>query len=121
MSVVLGWPPKKLNPNVKSHHIELSRVKKLYRHACYFTALQTAGVSKWTIDGGIRAHLVFVPPSRHHRDEDNLIAAMKAGLDGLADALGVNDNRFRLSHEVSSEIGGFIVVKLWPQPAHSRS
>jgi hypothetical protein len=31
------------------------------------------------------------------RDFDNAIASLKASLDGLADALRVDDNRFRLS------------------------
>lgn len=101
--------------------MELSRLKKMYRHACYFTALQAAGVRKWTKEGDIRVHMVFVPPTRHHRDEDNLIATMKSGLDGLADALGVNDKRFRLSHEVTPDIGGYIVIKLWPKPTPSKS
>lgn len=121
MTVMLGWPPKKLNPNARTHHMELARVKKLYRHASYFTALQASGVGKWTEEGDIRAHLVFVPPTRHQRDEDNLIATMKSGLDGLADALGVNDKRFRLSHEVSPDIGGYIVIKLWPKIKQSKA
>lgn len=116
MTVMLGWPPRKLNPNVRTHHYELGRLKKLYRHACYFTALQAAGVGKWTYAGDIRLHMVFVPPTRHQRDEDNLIASMKAGLDGLADALKVNDRRFRLSHEVSDQIGGYVLIQLWPLP-----
>ena len=121
MTVMLGWPPKKLSPNAMPHPMELKRLKKTYRLACYFTALQAAGVGKWTKEGDIRAHLVFVPPTRHQRDEDNLIDSMKAGLDGLAEALGVNDKRFRLSHEVSPDIGGYIVVKLWPKPTPSKA
>ena len=116
MTVMLGWPPKKLNPNARTHHQELGRLKKTYRHACYFTALQAAGVGKWAHEGDIRLHMVFVPPTRHHRDEDNLIATMKAGLNGLADALKVNDRRFRLSHEVSKDIGGYVLIQLWPSP-----
>lgn len=121
MTVMLGWPPKKLNPNARTHHHELARVKKLYRHGCYFTALQAAGVRRWSEPGDIRLHMVFVPPTRHHRDEDNLISMMKAGLDGLADALKVNDRRFRLSHEVSDAIGGYVVVQLWPQPEKNKA
>jgi crossover junction endodeoxyribonuclease RusA len=117
MTVMLGWPPKGLNPNARANCYELSRLKKLYRHTCYFTALQAAGVGKWVEEGDIRVHLVFVPPDRRLRDDDNLVAMMKSGLDGLADALKVNDRRFRLSQEVSQEIGGFVCVQMWPRPA----
>jgi crossover junction endodeoxyribonuclease RusA len=37
----------------------------------------------------------FCPPDKRKRDLDNLLARMKAGLDGLADALGVDDTIFR--------------------------
>jgi crossover junction endodeoxyribonuclease RusA len=32
---------------------------------------------------------------KRHRDADNCLAAAKAGLDGMADALGVNDRHFQ--------------------------
>jgi crossover junction endodeoxyribonuclease RusA len=57
--------------------------------------------------------LVFVPPDKRHRDADNMLAAMKAGLDGLADVLGVDDSRWRLAFEVDrSRIGGFVRVEV---------
>jgi len=37
------------------------------------------------------------PPDNRHRDADNAFASCKAMLDGLADAMGVNDRRFRPS------------------------
>ena len=43
----------------------------------------------------IRMTITFVPPDRRHRDDDNMIASLKAARDGIADALGVNDRRFR--------------------------
>ena len=62
----------------------------------------------------LRVHLTFVPPDRRLRDADNCIAAAKAGLDGLADALGVNDRRFVLSSELltNGEIGGVVRVQV---------
>lgn len=56
--------------------------------------------------------LTFLPPDRRRRDLDNLIASMKSGLDVLADALGVDDNRFKLSAELADEIGGFVRVEV---------
>lgn len=46
------------------------------------------------IDGRIHLWLDFYPPNRQRRDDDNLMAAFKAGRDGLADALGLDDARF---------------------------
>ena len=38
--------------------------------------------------------ITFVQPDRRGRDRDNLLAACKPMLDGVADALGVNDSQF---------------------------
>jgi len=54
----------------------------------------------------------FYPPSKRHYDLDNLLASMKAGLDGMADALGVDDNIFRPSIEVMAEVRGMVVVEV---------
>jgi crossover junction endodeoxyribonuclease RusA len=44
---------------------------------------------------------------------DNLLASMKAGLDGLADALGVDDSRWRLLIEMGEPVkGGCVCVKV---------
>lgn len=60
--------------------------------------------------------LVFVPPDRRHRDLDNCIASIKAGLDGLADVLGVDDSRWTLRAAIASEpvaLGAVRVEVAW--------
>jgi hypothetical protein len=57
-------------------------------------------------DAPIAVHLAFHPPDKKPRDEDNMLASMKAALDGIAMALGVNDRWFRLSHEVGEAVKG---------------
>jgi len=39
-------------------------------------------------------HIRAYPPVSRNRDADNLIASLKPHLDGIADALGVNDSTF---------------------------
>ena len=58
------------------------------------SARQTEG---WVDDGRevIDIHLKWHPPCRQRRDLTNLESSMKAYLDGIADALGVDDRRFR--------------------------
>jgi crossover junction endodeoxyribonuclease RusA len=38
--------------------------------------------------------ITFVQPDKRARDRDNLLAALKPSLDGIADALEVNDSQF---------------------------
>jgi hypothetical protein len=46
-------------------------------------------------EGRIEIDVRFYPPDARHRDDDNAIASFKAARDGIADALGVDDRRFR--------------------------
>ncbi len=46
-------------------------------------------------DDPIPVVMRFYPPDRRHRDDDNMIGSMKAARDSIAEALGVNDRRFR--------------------------
>lgn len=65
------------------------------------------------IDAGApknEVHLVFVPPDRRNRDADNMLASMKAGLDGMADAMKVDDSKFKVTIDVSDDIGGMVKV-----------
>lgn len=112
MNFTLPWPPSALNPNVRQHWRKHASAKKAYRAACAWTA-RSQGVTAAPAEK-LSVSLVFVPPDRRRRDLDNLIASMKAGLDGLADALGVDDNRFTLSAELLTDgtIGGFVRVSV---------
>lgn len=46
------------------------------------------------LSGRIHLSLTFCPPDNRRRDLDNLLAACKPGIDGLAMALGIDDARF---------------------------
>lgn len=111
--VTLPWPPAELSPNWRGHWAKKARAASRYRMACGW-ACKAAGL-RAPDSLMIALHLEFVQPDRRRRDDDNLVAATKAGRDGIADALGIDDNRFRLQPPVvSSEIGGFIRVRLEP-------
>lgn len=42
---------------------------------------------------------------------DNMLSACKAGLDGLSDAIGVDDSKWTLTIKKAEEIGGFVKVQ----------
>ena len=63
-------------------------------------------------DGDIALKVTFVQPDRRHRDRDNLLAASKAALDGVAAALKVDDSRFEpvtVSRVFGTKPGALIV------------
>lgn len=114
VNLILPWPPKELSPNARTYWRKRAPIARSYREACYVLAKQSGVVIDWT--GDIHAWIDFYPPDKRQRDDDNMIAAFKSGRDGLADALGVNDRRFRIHPYVKSEVGGMVKVRFTRGP-----
>ena len=72
--------------------------KKARADACILATVAMSLKAKRAIaaiEGRIPIEVRFYPPDNRHRDDDNMIASFKAARDGIADALGVDDRRFR--------------------------
>ncbi len=89
----LSWPSKKLSPNGRHHWSEKARAVKKYRTEARYAVLE-AGWNGIEITGLIQLNITYHPPSRRKYDRDGLQSRLKAAFDGIADALGVDDNRF---------------------------
>jgi crossover junction endodeoxyribonuclease RusA len=119
LTIELPFPSRELNPNRKSgrHWGETSAAKRAYTHTCWALTLQAmkgGGTvpEEFNIPVKITAH--FAMESRMW-DADNLLAAMKPGLDGIAAALKVNDNLFdpiTISRCYDTREDGRVVVEL---------
>lgn len=107
-SINLPWPPRELSPNARKHWAVVAKHKKAYRQICYLMAKQ-AGIKSTESN---KVVITFYKPSKRHMDLDNCLASMKAGLDGLADAMGVDDKHFRLTVSMAEELGGYVKVKV---------
>lgn len=97
--IVLPWPDRRLSPNARQHWRALAAVKKQARaDACTLATVAISLRDKRAIhdmDGRIPLTIRFYPPDERRRDDDNMISSFKALRDGIADALGVDDRRFR--------------------------
>lgn len=100
--IYLSFPPKELSPNARLHWRKVAQAKGSYRMECFIDA-RKQGIKKLAANGPLKIALVFYPPDNRRRDWDNMLAAMKSGLDGLSDALGVDDRNWKLSFSVSPE------------------
>lgn len=114
MQTKLPWPSKDLSPNARVHWAKLSAAKAAYRANCFAIA-RSDGIGK---TGAAKAHLTitFYPPDKRHRDLDNMLASIKSGLDGLADAMGMDDRHWTITLSVADSIGGYVqidVEKKW--------
>ncbi len=64
-------------------------------------------------EGDIIIHLTLHPPVRRRHDRDNGLSRCKALLDGIADALRVNDSRFKPTAEFGAPVeGGSVVLEI---------
>ena len=111
ISITLPWPPKELSPNFRTRSTRwIARVRKDYRSACAEVAWQR-GVQPGR---GLRLdRIVFHPPTANIGDVDNYTARTKAGQDGLADAMGVDDKDFNdVPRSIGAVVKGGAVVAL---------
>lgn len=109
MILTMPWPILRgLSPNHRVHWAAKAKAKKSLRAAWAWEATKQG--ARRMEAGKLAVSLTFVPPDRRARDMDNMLASCKAGLDGLADVLGVDDRHWSLSLAVADEVGGFVRV-----------
>ena len=109
--IVLPWPARCMWPNSRVDRRSASGTRKKYREDGA-KAAWAAGFRKlpWK-----RAHLriTFHPPCGRRRDLDNLLAAIKSGLDGISDAIGIDDSRWSMTIQRGNIVkGGAVHVAL---------
>lgn len=96
MIVILPWPDRRLSPNARVHWSEKAEAARKYRHDAVWIAMEAAGRAFEASDD-VSAMITFIPPDGRRRDTDNMIASIKSGLDGIADAIGIDDSKWKLS------------------------
>jgi crossover junction endodeoxyribonuclease RusA len=112
MTVTLGWPSRALSPNARSHWATLARAKKAARIEGFYAATSAL----LPHDASIGIQVTFIPPNARRRDLDNCIASIKPHLDGIADAIGIDDSRWIWAAPVIAKPDkpGRVVVTLTP-------
>jgi crossover junction endodeoxyribonuclease RusA len=64
-------------------------------------------------DGEIMLSVTFNPPDKRRRDLDGMFSNVKAGLDGIADAMCADDYRFAFTIRRAEPVkGGRVVVAI---------
>lgn len=97
VTITLPFPDMRLNPNKSKgmHWSATSGLRKKAKHVGRILGLEAAHKAGWEPHGlDIPVCITFEMPDRRLRDRDNLLAAMKPSLDGVALALGVDDSQF---------------------------
>jgi crossover junction endodeoxyribonuclease RusA len=96
--IILPWPPSSLSGHAKGGWHTKAAATRKQREWARLATLE----AKPTVPavGDIALNIRFVPPDRRG-DRTNFANRIKAGIDGIAEALGVNDARFLPSYEFS--------------------
>lgn len=117
MIIILPWPDKGLSPNARLHWAPKAKLKAAARYDAKMATLAAMGPFRPSKDefagkGKIPVSVTFFPPDNRLRDDDNMVGSFKAFRDGIADALGVDDRRFRPHYffEDSAKPGRITVV-----------
>lgn len=93
VKIIMPWPAKPLWQNRSSHWAKRAAAVKSYRSVAYHMAL-AQGLHKRSDPAALLA-FSFHPPDLRRRDLHNMMATQKAAIDGIADAMRVDDELFR--------------------------
>lgn len=96
---MLPFPPASLSGHAKGHWRAKAVETKKHREWARLATLEARPTVP--AEGDIRIHIRFVPPDRRG-DRTNFANRAKGLIDGIAQALGVNDARFLPSYEYAA-------------------
>lgn len=110
MQISLPWPHKSLSPNARTHHMALAAEKRRARQAAFWLASEAMPRS-YVAPEATHVSMTFCPPDNRRRDLDNMLSSMKAALDGVAEAIRVDDSAWSISIRRGEKVkGGCVVV-----------
>lgn len=119
LTVTLPWPDRRLFPNARVFWATKAKQVRIHRRFAYFEALKIQEL----IPPEVRADqtksifytITYTPKINRRRDEDGIIASCKSYLDGVSDAIGINDQRFHIRgvEALPAKKPGSIVLSFW--------
>lgn len=114
MELVLPWPSAAMSPNGRVHWSTRAKAVKGARSLAWGATLEAGWNEQPLPDGDLHLWWDFYPPTRRLPDDDNMLARCKAYRDGIADALKIDDKRFRSHLYVRNEArkGGEVRVRM---------
>ena len=111
--IELPFPPSDLTPHAKGHWKPKAAATKRYRHLCAKEAM-AQGLRGMSAER-VRARITIHRPNLR-RDYQNCISCFKAGVDGIADVIGIDDRYWQIEL-VEGDLCrplGLVVVEIEP-------
>lgn len=112
MILRMSWPHKNLSPNARVHRMVVAKEKRAARNEAFWVAAADMQ-SNFIGARGVVVTLTFCPPDKRRRDLDNMLSSCKAMLDGLSDAIGVDDSEWSIHLKRGASVkGGAVHVEV---------
>lgn len=91
-SFKIPWPDRSMHPNSRKDRRHTTAIRNRYKQTCWALCKEAKPDASLT-----HLSITFRPPDNRRRDLDGMLSACKYGLDGIAEALGVDDYEWSLS------------------------
>ena len=116
--LVLPWPSRDLHPNSRGHWSKRAKAAKAARASAHLIALEAGWHREQVPDGRLHVWIDGYATDRRRRDADGLLSSLKPALDGIADALGIDDRRFVPHPWIKDEVrkGGEVRIRVTGGP-----
>jgi crossover junction endodeoxyribonuclease RusA len=115
VTVTLAWPHPYMWPNSRKHRLKVAPFRAQYRRDCGLLAMAAKMRFPHLAEIGCHLNITFCPPNDIKRDLDNMLAAIKSGLDGLSDVMGVDDSKWSMTIQRGPKTkGGAVIVTVAP-------
>lgn len=94
IKIILPFPAAKLNPNRRSGHSwQVTAAEKVEAwQAGKIATLEALNGKRPAIAAPVKFSITFFCPNRRRRDLDNLLASLKPSLDGICNAVDIDDS-----------------------------
>lgn len=97
ITIELPWPHPALAPNRANgkHWAGVAAIKSKAKGDAFLLTKAVSNGLQLSALGKYQVEILFVAPDNRRRDLDGLLSSMKHALDGVAQALGLDDSQFR--------------------------
>lgn len=92
--LILSWPSRDLHPNSRVHWARRAKAAKAARREAATLAVASGWRGQQWPEGRLHVWIDAYPPDRRRRDTDGMLSSLKATMDGISDAIGIDDRRF---------------------------
>lgn len=94
LRIEFPWPDAELGDNARVHFQAKARAVKRQRETAFWLAKE----AKVQFNPNAKLLIEYHPPNNQRRDAQNMPARLKGLIDGIADAMGCDDNGFRVQY-----------------------